>query len=794
MDPVGEARMPIFASGLPVVRPASPRSSTKGRIPPSSSRAKTTKTSAMGALVMKDFSPLKEKPASLRRAVVRSAKASEPASGSVSAQQPILEKPSTGAAKRSRCAGVPRRSSDWPHRPRLAPNESANPGSARVSSCRSVPVSSGVAKRPPFAAGSCAASRASSDKPSESASSRITARSGSGPPGAPPSCSSSAARGSRRSRAKVRAMPRASSSSPSMVSGTPYDGLRMVSPKLYYCFCSFSAFLAAFLFLWCWTSAPPAAPTAAPFLPPTTAPPAPPTIAPLALLWCFSAGWAVPCWLVSSASTAVALVVRTKMALRIADPMRTLFETWDMEASSGKADHRRNMAQRLESRAVSDTPNPKTPREARRMERLKLGPRPGADGRPKARPAVQRRPPPVLGAIAGSTSDEPTVTLSKRAVERLDQGHVWIYRSDIAAPETLAGGEVVRLADERGWFVGKAFYGAQSQIAVRLLSREDEPIDEEFFARRLARAIALRDAIQPDPERRRAGRIVHGEADLLPGLVVDRYADCLTVQTLIEATDARRDLFAALLENALRPRAIVERNDVKVRAYEGLAQRKGVLRGTAPGPVEFAEGEVRLVADLLEGQKTGAFLDQAENRIEAGRYARGRALDCFTYGGAFALQLARRAEKVTAVDISEQAAAQGREAAARNGTTNLEFKVANAFDLLREESARGERYDTIVLDPPAFAKNKASLDAALRGYKEINLRAFHLLERGGVLVTCSCSFHIDDETFERTVLQAATDAKRTAQVVERRGAARDHPTLLGVPETRYLKCLILRVP
>src|SRR5438105_4347083 len=336
---------------------------------------------------------------------------------------------------------------------------------------------------------------------------------------------------------------------------------------------------------------------------------------------------------------------------------------------------------------MSETP--KSPKEARRQERVKHGSRAVRDVRPrggrfgqmtKSRPA---RPPPVLGSIGGrqETSDEPTVVLSRRAVERLDQGHVWIYRSDLAAPETLAGGEVVRLADERGWFVGKAFYGAQSQIAVRLLTREDEPIDDAFFARRLAQAKGLRDTIVPDPERRRAGRLVHGEADLLPGLIVDRYADCLSVQTLLEATDARRDLFATLLQELVQPRAIVERNDVRVRAHEGLPQRKGMLRGDPPGPVEFLEGEITLSADLLEGQKTGAFLDQAENRVEAGRYARGRALDCFTYGGAFALQLARRAENVVAVDISEQAAAQGRAAAERNGVRNVEFKLANVFDL-----------------------------------------------------------------------------------------------------------------
>jgi 23S rRNA (cytosine1962-C5)-methyltransferase len=387
-------------------------------------------------------------------------------------------------------------------------------------------------------------------------------------------------------------------------------------------------------------------------------------------------------------------------------------------------------------------------------------------------------------------SDEPEVTLSKRGMERLRGGHVWVYRSDLRAPAELRGGEVVRLVDERGWFAGKAFYGKQSQISVRLLTREEEPIDESFFAQRLAQAKALRDAIAPDPEFRRAGRVVHGEADLVPGLVVDRYADCLSLQTLIEATDARRAL--NLLQELWKPRAIVERNDVKVRAHEGLPQRKGMLWGTEPGPVEFLEGDVRLVADLLEGQKTGAFLDQAENRIEAGRYARGRALDCFTYGGAFALQLARRAETVLAVDISDRAAEEGRRTAERNAITNVSFQVANAFDLLRDQADEGQTYDTIVLDPPAFAKNKSSVPAALRGYKEINLRAFHLLSPGGVLVTASCSFHIDDATFEQTVLSAAADARRSVQVIERRGAARDHPTLLGVPETRYLKALILR--
>jgi 23S rRNA (cytosine1962-C5)-methyltransferase len=441
---------------------------------------------------------------------------------------------------------------------------------------------------------------------------------------------------------------------------------------------------------------------------------------------------------------------------------------------------------------VSDAP--RSAKEARRNERLKQGSKAARDVRPDA-PRPAPRKPPVLGSIGAGTSDEPAVVLTRRAVERLDAGHVWIYSSDVAGVgASVNGGDVVRLVDERGFFVGKAFYGAQSQIAVRLLTREDEPVDDDFFRNRLAQAISLREAFAPDPQRRRAARLVHGEADLLPGLVVDRYGDCLSVQTLIEATDLRRELFAKLLQELVHPRAIIERNDAKVRAHEGLPLRKGMLAGTPPGALEFLEGEVKLVADPLEGQKTGAFLDQSENRVESGRYAHGRALDCFTYGGAFALQLARKAETVKAVDISEQAAAQGREAASRTGARNVEFVVANAFDLLRQEAEAAERYDTIVLDPPAFTKGRGSIEAALRGYKEINLRAFQMLARYGVLVTCSCSFHVDDALFEKTVLSAAADAKRTVQVVERRGAARDHPSLLGVPETRYLKCLILRAP
>jgi 23S rRNA (cytosine1962-C5)-methyltransferase len=431
---------------------------------------------------------------------------------------------------------------------------------------------------------------------------------------------------------------------------------------------------------------------------------------------------------------------------------------------------------------------------------------PKAEGRAvdpqyRAHAAPPKRHGPRAGAQPTSGDDgEATVVVGSHGLARLQAGHTWVYQTDVTAHPALTGGAQVRVVDERGWFVGKAFYGKESQIALRLLTRDEEPIDEAFFVRRLERAIKLREQFRPDPERKFATRLVHGEADGLPGLVVDRYADCLSIQTLTEATELRREALADLLQKLLNPRAIVERNDVKVRAHEGLPLVKRVLRGAIDKPVEYREGDVLLQADLLEGQKTGAFLDQAENHVEASRYAFGRALDVFSYMGGFALQLARHATSVLAIDQSEKAleaavlAAAHSAAQNRDGTAaKLSVKAVNAFDFLKDAVDEGEKYDTIVLDPPAFAKNRGTLEPALRGYKEINLRALQMLSSGGLLITCSCSFHVDDALFEKTVLSAAADAGRTVQVVERRGAGRDHPTLLGVPETRYLKCLILRV-
>jgi 23S rRNA (cytosine1962-C5)-methyltransferase len=387
--------------------------------------------------------------------------------------------------------------------------------------------------------------------------------------------------------------------------------------------------------------------------------------------------------------------------------------------------------------------------------------------------------------------DEPKVTVTRRGAERLSRGHLWIYRADVEkAPAALEAGDVVLLADGRGRFLAKAFWSSRSKIALRVVTRDEEPVDEAFFARRIAAALELRERVFGAE---RFLRLVHGEADLLPGLVVDRYGDAAVLQTLVPATDRRKAFFAEVLANALSLRSVVERNDVRVRELEGLAQTKGLLRGPDPGPVEHREGEVRLRVDLLAGQKTGAFLDQRENHLRAGQYARGRCADCFSYAGGFALQLARRAEAVVAVEMQSGAAALLRENAALNRAQNVEVVEANAFDWLRDRAEEEPAFDMVVLDPPAFAKSKEALPGARRGYKEVNLRSMLVLKPGGILLTASCSHHLSEEMLEEIVLDAANDAGRRLQILERRGAGRDHPVLMGVPETRYLKCLILRV-
>jgi len=381
----------------------------------------------------------------------------------------------------------------------------------------------------------------------------------------------------------------------------------------------------------------------------------------------------------------------------------------------------------------------------------------------------------------------PTVTISSRGETRLRSGHPWIYRADIGDVHA-AGGDRVAVRSARGQTLGHAFYSDRSQIALRMLTRGEEPADDGLIRRRMEAALSFRGTLAIDGS---ACRLVHGEADLLPSLIVDRYGDYLVVQTLSQGADRLLPLFVSTLQELAEPAGILARNDPRTRALEGLEQKVEVLAGDVPDAIAVTENGVRYNVDVRRGQKTGLFLDQRENRSAAALYARGRLLDCFTYSGGFALTLAGRCEETIAIDVSEDAIARVRQNAAANGVA-IDARVGNVFDELRGLDRLGERFDTIVLDPPAFAKNKAAVTNARAGYKEINLRAFKLLNHGGTLVTCSCSYNVNEGMFGEIVYEAALDALASVTVVEKRMQARDHPVLLGVPETYYLKCFILR--
>jgi 23S rRNA (cytosine1962-C5)-methyltransferase len=355
------------------------------------------------------------------------------------------------------------------------------------------------------------------------------------------------------------------------------------------------------------------------------------------------------------------------------------------------------------------------------------------------------------------------------------------------------GGSIVRVADERGNFVGQALFSDASQIALRFLTQSNEDINRDWWRRRIVEA-ANRRNISPETN---AYRLIYSEGDLLPSLIVDRYDDVLVLQTLSQGTDALKPLLLEILIEEFAPRAVVERNDARVRELEGLPLLAGTVYGTAPEELEILQHGLRFYVEPLGGQKTGSFLDQRENRLAARAAAqttnKQRALDCFTFNGAFALHLAQACESVIGIDISSDAVSAARRNAELNGLTNVEFREANVFDALREIESAGERFDVIVLDPPAFAKNRASLKAAIRGYKEINLRALKLLHSGGVLVTCTCSYHVSEELFLEIIAGAAIDAHRRVQIIEKRMQSSDHPVLIGVPETYYLKCVIARI-
>lgn len=383
-----------------------------------------------------------------------------------------------------------------------------------------------------------------------------------------------------------------------------------------------------------------------------------------------------------------------------------------------------------------------------------------------------------------------TVTITKQGAERVRARHCWIYRSDLAQHEDAQAGEVVRVIDSRGRVLGSALYSSRSQIALRMILFDAGEINRDFWLARLISAEQLRETVVRDAT---AYRLVYGESDLLPSLIVDRYNDCLVIQTLSQGMEALKQMWIELLVERHNPRAIIERNEARVRDLEGLPRTTGVVYGSDPGQLVIEERGVRFAVNLVEGQKTGAFLDQRENRIAARAYARGRALDCFTYHGAFALHLARHCEQVTGVDVSAPAIIQAKRNVELNNASNVEFVEANVFDLLREMEQAGERFDVINLDPPAFAKNRASIEAAARGYKEINLRAMKMLVQGGTLITSTCSYHMSEDAFLNVLAEAASDAGRSVQLIEKRTQSRDHPVLVSMPETHYLKCMILRV-
>ncbi len=403
-----------------------------------------------------------------------------------------------------------------------------------------------------------------------------------------------------------------------------------------------------------------------------------------------------------------------------------------------------------------------------------------------------------------SSSHNPTVTVSARGAARLRQGHVWVYRSDILRADDIAPGAAVSVIDERGNPFGAALYSSASQIAIRMLEgvsrlrpQRDSPksqaaVDLPALVReRLHAAVRWREHVVIGSD---ACRLTFSEADFLPGLIVDRFNDIVSVQVLTQAMD-REEVRGAVLETITSLPGIggvVERVEPRIRELEQLPPRESNLLWGERAATIYTLNGVRFRYDGLAGQKTGAFLDQRENYAAAAEYAHGDALDAFCYQGGFALHLARVCARVTGVD-SSRPALEAAEENARLNEREIEWIEANAFDLLKDYATSGRQYDTVVLDPPAFAKTKRALETAMRGYKELNLRAFRMLRPGGVLVTCSCSYHVGETDFLEMILAAALDAHRTPRVIEKRGQARDHPVLLSVPETAYLKCVILEV-
>jgi 23S rRNA (cytosine1962-C5)-methyltransferase len=387
-------------------------------------------------------------------------------------------------------------------------------------------------------------------------------------------------------------------------------------------------------------------------------------------------------------------------------------------------------------------------------------------------------------------SSSATVRVNRKAADRVLSGHPWIFASDLLDRGTAQPGDAVRVVDWKGGLLGTAHYSSTSQISLRLLSKHVETIDADFLRKRIAAAAEHRKRVVEASD---AFRLVHAEGDLLPGLIIDRYSDSFVVQQLDQGMDRLTNEISEVLTDLFQPRSIVARNDVPIRAKEDLPQQAHVLSGEITTPVDIAMNGFTLQADLLSGQKTGIFLDQRENYLAVQRYGRGRALDCFTATGGFALHLARTCTSVEAIDSSGRTLETAKHNASRNDLSNITFHEANVLDYLPGLVSAGRKYELIVVDPPAFTKSRSALEGAVRGYKEVNLRALRLLSPGGILVSCSCSHHMSEAHLLETIASAALDSGKQLRVLERRTQAQDHPILLTVPETHYLKCLILEV-
>ncbi len=382
------------------------------------------------------------------------------------------------------------------------------------------------------------------------------------------------------------------------------------------------------------------------------------------------------------------------------------------------------------------------------------------------------------------------IRITKKGLAWHRSGHPWIYKDDLEKSEEELSGSIVSVSDYAGAFSGKAFYNSKSKIALRFITARDIEIDKGFWFERIKDAFARRKKVVTNAN---AYRIAHAEADYLPSLIIDRYDEHLAIQTLSAGMDKIKDVIVEILVELLRPKSIIARNDVTARTLEGLPEEKGVLYGNPPKKIEAYEGEIKYLVDVLNGQKTGAYLDQRGNRIAAEKYAKGKALDCFAYQGLFSLHIARYADEVIAVESSAQALKVLEENAKLNKLTNIKTQDGNVFDVLKSYQKEAAQFDLIVLDPPAFAKSKRDLEDAVRGYVDINFRSMKLLSKGGHLITCSCSYNLSEAGFYEIIKEALKESKRDARLIEKRIQPPDHPILVNFPESNYLKCLILEM-